>query len=371
MRKHIFIIFCEEHYNPLGIVRSLGENGIYPVLVVIKSLQRVVSCSKYIKKVYSVDSMEEGLDVIKKNYSDLPDKPFILTSDDMITSFLDLNYEALYQKFYFYNAGHTGRITEFMDKERILNLAEAHGLHVLKSMMVDKGVIPKEIKYPIVTKAAMPNVDGWKSDSIVCYNEEDLRNAYQKIKSEKVLLQHYLDKKNEICLDGVSVNEGKDVMFAISSTYNYILANSYSHDMMVKSSENAILEEPLRNMFTEIGFEGIFSAEFLVDQNDNVFFMEINFRNSGWSYAATCAGMNLPLIWSEGMIQGFLPKNCKKKIKEPFRAIAEFPDFSVRVKTKQISCISWIKNVMKCKCLFYWNWKDPIPFFGHLFRRRS
>ena len=32
-----YILFCEEHYNPLGIIRTLGENNIIPYIIVLKS----------------------------------------------------------------------------------------------------------------------------------------------------------------------------------------------------------------------------------------------------------------------------------------------------------------------------------------------
>lgn len=39
VKKHKFIVFGEDHYNPLGICRSLGEEGI-PVIAVLIKLTR-------------------------------------------------------------------------------------------------------------------------------------------------------------------------------------------------------------------------------------------------------------------------------------------------------------------------------------------
>ena len=36
IKEHLHILLCEEHFNPLGIVRTLGEYGIKPILIVIK-----------------------------------------------------------------------------------------------------------------------------------------------------------------------------------------------------------------------------------------------------------------------------------------------------------------------------------------------
>ena len=34
LRSHKFIVIGQEHYNPLGIVRTLGEHGICPTVIV-------------------------------------------------------------------------------------------------------------------------------------------------------------------------------------------------------------------------------------------------------------------------------------------------------------------------------------------------
>lgn len=34
LKRHPFVILGQEHYNPLGIVRTLGENGIRPTVIV-------------------------------------------------------------------------------------------------------------------------------------------------------------------------------------------------------------------------------------------------------------------------------------------------------------------------------------------------
>lgn len=36
LANHKFIVFSEEHYNPLGVIRSLGEEGIKPIGIIIK-----------------------------------------------------------------------------------------------------------------------------------------------------------------------------------------------------------------------------------------------------------------------------------------------------------------------------------------------
>ena len=45
---HLCIVFALEHYNPLNMIRALGENGINPVYVSVKRRYEVATKSKYI-----------------------------------------------------------------------------------------------------------------------------------------------------------------------------------------------------------------------------------------------------------------------------------------------------------------------------------
>ena len=115
--EHICIVFAEEHYNPLGVVRSLGENGIRPVGIFIESKDKLASKSKYLSQVFYVKDREEGCEVLLKHFGNEVLKPYVFTSDDITTSFLDQRYDLLKDKFIFFNGGSTGKITHYMGKD--------------------------------------------------------------------------------------------------------------------------------------------------------------------------------------------------------------------------------------------------------------
>ena len=57
--KHKFIVFGFDHYNALGAVRSLGEKGIRPILIIHKELNKrpmLAYNSRYIDKHHIVDA---------------------------------------------------------------------------------------------------------------------------------------------------------------------------------------------------------------------------------------------------------------------------------------------------------------------------
>ena len=93
----------------------------------------------------------------------------------------------------------------------------------------------------------------------------------------------------------------------------------------------------------------------------NFGFCEINFRNSTWSYASTCAGMNLPYKWAEYMRQGKIDSDFIKKVPSDFTAMVEVHDYANRVKTNKISKLQWFNELRKCKCRYFLGKNDLMP----------
>lgn len=366
-KNHLVIVFAIDHYNPLGVIRSLGENGIRPIYIAIRHRVELGVKSKYVSKVHQVDSVEEGYRVLMENYGEVyktGEKPFVLFSDDKSVGYFDLRYDEVKDRFITYNAnGVQGRIMEFMDKKNILDLAKKHGLNVLEPVVVNKGEIPEGLEYPIITKDINPNSGGWKSDVFVCQNEEDLRTAYTKISSPVVLLQKYVEKKTEFAFEGCSVNKGQSALIAIKSTYQYAIPAYYSPFMKCESLHDQKLKAALEGMLAEIGFEGIFEIEFLVDKDDNAYFLEINFRNATWSYASTRAGMPLPYIWVKGMLNGKIDKDDYKEVPGGFTAMVEPIDYAKRIELGVGTPGEWLADFKKANCGFYYSEDDLEPFY--------
>lgn len=371
MNDHIeYIVFGSEHYNPLGIIRSLGEAGISPIAVIVRSNRPFASKSKYIKKLHLVDSIVEGYTLIQSTYnSHNPNcKSIILTGGDDATSILDIHFDELKDGFIFQNAGKKGRITHYMDKKAINELAKEKGFDVLENVVLHKDDDIPDLEYPVITKSISSNAGG-KKDVFICHDKEELTEAFSKIKSDPVLVQKYIYKKNELCLDGFSINKGRDVVITMATDYKYILEDSYSQYMNMYSYDDHKVIRILTNMLTEIGYEGIFTIKFLVDKNDNLHFLEINLRNSGWSYACTCVGMNMPVLWSDAMIKGRIASDAIKHIPEGSTAMADLDDFRVRVRRKKMNIFKWYHDFKKCTSVFYYNKMDKKPLFLLLLSR--
>ena len=359
--NHLIIVFALEHYNPLGLIRSLGENGINPIYISVRRRGPVACLSKYISTCHHVDSVEEGYELLISIYGNEEYRPYVLFSDDKTVGYFDLHYEEIKDKFIFYNAGKTGRINEFMNKGKILRLAEKHGFRVLETHVVNVGEIPENLVYPVITKDISPNSGNWKSDVYICENEEELREAFAKISSPVVQIQRFVDKKNEYAIEGFTVDHGRQMFIGTTLLWKYLIKGYYSpyHDVTMMKDMN--MRKKLLDMFKEIGFEGLFEVEFLIDKDGTYYFLETNFRASAWNYSSTVVGMPLSFLWVKSMEAEKIEQTDEKEF-ENFTDMSEVIDYGKRVEGGMVSFAEWLKDFKEAKGTYYYNKNDMAPF---------
>lgn len=361
MSKYIVFV-SKEHYNPLGIVRTLGEAGITPITVCVKGDLQMVGQSKYVKERYYVESPEEGLELIISKFANPNEKSFILTGDDVTVALLDRNYDRLKDYFYFYNAGAAGRINHYMDKDVMLELVARHGIKIAKTWKVKVGEIPTDIEYPIMTKAINSIGEEWKDIVYICYNDEELIDAYSKMKSEYILVQQYIIKTDEVSVDAFSVNRGKDVFIVTEAYQMYNIPDKYSPYWRIENPTHTEIGEQIKAVVAEIGLEGIWEFEFMADDKGNLWFLEINFRNTALGYSTTVAGMPQVVMWCEAMKDGAIDHSKRVGVPKGLTAMAECFDYDVRVKSGMMTKEAWLKEYMTSECKMYMGRDDFEPF---------
>lgn len=360
LKQHKHIIFAYDHYNTLGVLRSLGEVGIKAIVILHGDKSYLVKHSSFLNTFHRVKTVEDGYKLMIENYGNEKLKPFVYSCDDFVESYLDMHYEELIDKFFFFDGGQNGIVSKYMDKEEISKLALECGAKVPKTEKLKRGELPSTLRYPVITKSLMSIKGGWKDDVFICQNEEELKMAYTKIKSEDLLVEEFIDKKNELCLDGFCVNHGKDVCIPYQSTYIRVAPGKYGNYMTLEPFKNETVLRQVEAILEKSGFNGIFSVEYLIDKNDDLWFLEVNYRNSTWSYAFTVGGVNMPLQWAKGMLMSEIDRKSFEARKKPFTAMVEPIDFGFVVKRK-ISFSKWYKDMKACDCLFFYHKNDIKP----------
>lgn len=305
IKDHKHILLCGDNFNSLGLVRSIGEMGCGVNVIVFGNKPHLVNRSRYTDSCDVVDTLEDAFNLLLSKFGNESLKPFLYCGSDNVIKLFDENRDMLLDRFYLFHGSEQGSITKAMDKYEILMMAQDVGLETLESMSVKKGTIPENLHYPMITKAISSAQYAWKSDMIICRNEVELKEAFKRIKSGEVLLQKYFSKKNELVFNGVSYDDGENIVVLYCHQYLRMLADGYGGYLRFAPA-NAYkgLISKIQEILKRVGYNGIFEAEFLLGQNDERYFLEINFRNAAFSYAHTYGGVNLPYIWASAAIDG-------------------------------------------------------------------
>lgn len=336
--------------------------GIHPIFISVKRRYEIATKSKYVSKLHKVDSIQEGYELLMREYGNEEIKPFLFFSDDKSIGYFDLKYNEWQDKFIAFNAGEQGRINRFIDKFEIQQCAKLHGFDILDSFVIRKGDdLPKGLWYPIITKDISPNVGNWKADVFICRSEEELVGAMERIASNVIMVQHFVDKEHERVLQGYSINHGEDIHITTDMITQYQIEGYYSPNHYVNNFVDEEMYAKLKNLFKELRYEGLFEVEFLVDKDGTSYFLEVNLRASCFAYSATVAGMPMPYLWAKGMHNGYISEADRKSF-EPFMSMSEAIDYGKRVEGGLISFPEWLKEFKEARCTYLYNKDDIAPF---------
>lgn len=361
IKEHKHIIITGDNGNALGVLRSLSEYGIQPIIIYLQENRfPYLLNSKYCKVKHIVYSYEEGTDLLISKYGNEDRLPFVYTCDDSIESILDSRYNELNGKFYFFHSGETGRINHLMNKDTICELAKSCGFVPPQKEVVETGQLPKTLSYPVITKTLMSIMGAWKNDVFICNSEEELLLAYKKIKSPKLLIQEYIRKKNELAIMGFSIKEGEQVFMPFQLSYFRTPDSAYGSYMYFKPFTDSDLKERIHKLIKLCKYSGCFEIEFLIEPNDRLRFLEVNFRFSYWNYAITYGGVNYPVAWASATLSGKIDES-QCHLKHYFTAMDEPGDYGQVVATKKMSIRSWIKEMRHTDILYIYNKNDRRP----------
>lgn len=370
VKQHLFIIYGTQGSNTLGQIRSLGGLGIKPIVVFLHKSTFRVDKSKYIEKSYSFSDINEGLNFIIKQFGQKSPKPFLYTDCDEIMGIFDKRYNELIDKFYFWNAGVSGRLTYYMDKNNQVNLAKECGMLVPKTEVVKVGELPKGLSYPIFTKSINSLSQWWKGNSYICNNEEELIQAYKRMDVENILLQEYIVKQDETPIEGISINSGEEILLTVKSINYRLTKESHGIFRHIEPFRDTELGEKIIRFIKETHYSGIFGIEFIIDKQGKAYFLETNFRITQYNSAYAMFGANLPYIYAQSVLQNKMATHLIKYTdKRPFNVMSEFEDFKFSCLRGNVSLIQWIKDVRQTDCFQFYDKYDKKPFYFTLWSK--
>lgn len=359
------IIIGSVHHNTLGVIRSIGERIAPEKIEIIVAgeakSKNIISTSKYVKRnrvhyvkeekditLYLLDKVKDGKKRVLISCADGASAEIISHKDELKKNYLMPNTEV--------------EIMDLMSKVVQDEYAVKSGLQVPEGVILQKGEKTGWDIFPCIIKPLKSIIGAGKSDIHVVKSATELYQVLSSIEAETIQIQRYVQKKMEFQLIGCSLNAGEEII--IPGYTNIIRQPDNTNTGYLKYSpisgllyDNVAVEKFIRT----VGYSGLFSVEFIRDEQDNDFFLEINMRNDGNAYCVKSAGVNLPYIWYYYMANGKFPENEPVTFEKPVMFIPDFNDFIRGVKS--VGLFGWIKQFFQAESHSIWNKDDMRPFW--------
>lgn len=349
-RNELVIVVGDSFNNTLGLIRSLGQAGTKPILILVGHDRLFVSKSRYVEKTIFVDSDEDAMDELRKMQHEFKGA-YVICSNDKAAQTLDRN-ESEFSKIY--RTPMRGKaLGELFAKNAQCTLAQQCGVTVPKSVIYNRGEEIPALEYPVLIKPDESNC-GEKADIHICNNRQELDESLAiDSRCNRFIVQEFIDKEYEINLVGAVNDNGVAIPGGIRKLRHYPSPNGpCSFGVYLPLSELPVDIEPIKRFVEATGYRGPFSVELLYSEGKN-YFMEMNFRHDGLAYTATAAGVNLLdfYINAKPVPQGHVQKTYMMDISTD----------PLHIRSGKISRKQWLRDFIRTSCQLNFNIRDPRP----------
>lgn len=358
------IIIGGNHHNTLGVIRALGYKGINSLVILVTNEKKpYVSFSKYITKCVLLNSSKEIVSYLLNYAKGIDKKSIIFSCADFVTSELDKFYNELNNHYHLLTANGKDICNHYMNKDVMATLANKVGIFTPPSWIIEDYTNHNlnEVDFPCIVKP-LASIYGTKAEIKIFQEKSSLEKYLSENKGHRFIIQKYIDKDFEYQLIGCSLNHGAEIIIPGYSKCIRPCPGTNTGFLEYKPFGDFQCDlKACRDFIKAIGYQGLFSMEYLRDKQGDDYFMEINMRNDGNGICVTGAGVNLPYIWYQYCAGEDYKKEWSKGVNDIF-VMPEFDDFLLVLKRK-VSMNTWWKDYKRTTTFMEYSKDDPKPYF--------
>lgn len=358
------IIIGGNHHNTLGVIRALGYKGINSLVILVTNEKKpYVSFSKYITKYVLLNSSKEIVSYLLNYAKGIDKKSIIFSCADFVTSELDKFYNELNNHYHLPTANGKDICNHYMNKDVMATLANKVGIFTPPSWIIEDYTNHNlnEVDFPCIVKP-LASIYGTKAEIKIFQEKSSLEKYLSENKGHRFIIQKYIDKDFEYQLIGCSLNHGAEIIIPGYSKCIRPCPGTNTGFLEYKPFGDFQCDlKACRDFIKAIGYQGLFSMEYLRDKQGDDYFMEINMRNDGNGICVTGAGVNLPYIWYQYCAGEDYKKEWTKGVNDIF-VMPEFDDFLLVLKRK-VSMNTWWKDYKRTTTFMEYSKDDPKPYF--------
>jgi predicted ATP-grasp superfamily ATP-dependent carboligase len=361
--------------NGLGVVRSLGRQGIRVVGVDYRKESDGLFNSKYCDKIVMVADPVKEPEVVVQALLGIADelgvKPFLIPAADLFVEFVSEYRERLADRFIF-TVPEKETIRMISSKKLQYQFAQEHDVPIAKTYyptsLEEVRSIAKESTYPIYIKPFSSAL--WSRDfpakGLRAKSPDELVHGYEKAaaKGQEVIIQEIIPgpATNLFTTSGYFRKGGEPV-----ATFQHRKIRQYPVDFGMGTLTETCKDETAWRQSLDfvrlVGFQGICEVELKKDVRDGIYkLIEINPRTWTQISQTSCAGINLPYLEYCDLVGLPLPKMAE--FKTGIRWWDAMNDYRAFIDLKQrgkLTWSQWLKSVVGVECNGYFAWDDLRP----------
>lgn len=357
----------------LGVIRSLGQNGLRIIGVDFKS--NVGCISRYARSrkcPHPLFREREFIEWVRSNFSSDHPMPVFITQDDFLWVFS--RHREIMSEYFVFNMIDHSLMESIADKYQQRLLALEAGIETPNTWRVNESSdllkIRDQVSYPVVIKGL--DVNAWRN-AVSRDTKVYLANDAEALTS---ILQRTLEKKVSTLVQevipGPDTNHFKYCSYTAADgkilcefTLRKIRQNPvrFGIGAVVESIHSSELTELGRKLFSGIGYTGVGSAEFKLDQNEGTMkLIEINPRYWQQISLATACGINFPYInYLDLLNRSQDPVMVFKPGIKWINVLKDFDSFLTYRREGMLSFREWRKSLRGEKIYSDFTWDDPLP----------
>ena len=353
------IVIADDHYNGLGVIRSLGEQNVPVILVLTSDGSTVIDKSKYVNSVIRVrHSSDEIVDALQRIIKD-DHECAIYPLSDFAAVTIDEHRDL------FKNCGvphANGKMRELMNKHTLAGLFKEKGVLVPyhEEIIINDLLDLKWDRYPAIIKP-LASVEGMKTDIVTVRGVSEAQDALSTLRLKgysRVLIEEFVTAKDEFMIEVLGyVDKSGEPHFSkvVHKIREYPISNGSTAYAFFDEEAEYIDFDALRKAVIATGYYGVFDIEYKY-ANGKAYFIEMNFRNGAPAYAVTMSGFNIAYEWlCDFQGKPFQATSSAKNM----HFMCEHRDVFNMVKG-EVPLFKWLNEYITSEKLI-WNWKDMRP----------
>lgn len=358
----------------LGAIRSLGRNGIR--VIGLDYQKDVGFYSRYAESflcphpLKESDSFLQFMIFISKKYALKP--VLFLTSDDFVLGVSRMRAEL--SPYFLFNIPSEDVVESIINKRIQYERAKEKGIPIPETFYPQSIEEVKKnqdkVKYPAFIKGYYSYI--WKDNfgslkGFLAENKEELSIKFRLVLEKKIpaMIQEVIQGPDTNHFKvSVYISQQAELLLAFTLRKIRQFPTRFGVGSCVESIDYPQLLQMGLRYFMGIGYRGIGSAEFKLDERDKILkLIELNPRLWQQNILSTICGMNFPLVQYLDLAGEHLqPINVFKKNIKWLNIYMDFQSFWCYHREKKLTLLEWIKSLKGVKVLSDFALDDIKPF---------